>query len=147
MKNIILLIAGIVVTALLLTIPAQIFELFYYDTEFSNEMYNSHVYFTVALTVGASAWGLAAIFYYAINSVSFSRWYHWLIVLGASMAVSSVTSYIHITNVMEAMQIDFSIQAFHFAIIVAALTAVLFAVASFSIRWWSSNCRHTPFPE
>ena len=26
-------------------------------------------------------------------------------------------------------------------------TALLFIVASFSIRWWSSNCRHTPIPQ
>ena len=147
MKNSILLIIGLVVTALLLAVPTQVFELFYYDTEFSNEMYNNHLYFTVALTVSVTAWGLSGIFYYAINSVSFSRWYHWLIVLGASMAVSSVTCYLHITNVMEAMQIDFSIQAFHFAVIVAVISAIMFAVASFAMRWWSSNCRHTPFPE
>ena len=24
---------------------------------------------------------------------------------------------------------------------------VLFVIASFAMRWWSSNCRHTPIPE
>jgi len=25
--------------------------------------------------------------------------------------------------------------------------AVLYIIASYSMRWWSSNCRHTPLPQ
>ena len=43
MKNGILLIGGIAISVLMLVFPAQIFESLFYDTEFSNEMYNSHL--------------------------------------------------------------------------------------------------------
>ena len=147
MKNGILLIGGIVISVLMLIFPAQIFETMFYDTEFSNEMYNNHLYFSNAIIVVGTAWGLAAVFYYLINSVSFSRWYHWATMLGCAMAVSAVISYSHITSTMEQMQLYFGVPAFHFALCEAMIEGIFFIIASFAMRWWSSNCRHTPFPE
>ena len=79
-KNLILLIAGLVITLVFLIFSTKIFESLYYEREFSNEMYNQNLYFVVAIVTAIIAWASAGIFYYAINSVSFSRWYHWLIV-------------------------------------------------------------------
>ena len=28
-----------------------------------------------------------------------------------------------------------------------SVAAVTFVIASYSMRWWSSNCRHTPIPQ
>jgi hypothetical protein len=74
------MIAGAVVTLLFLLFPAPVFELGYYEREFSNEMYNEHLYLIVAVVTAVVAWGAAGIFYYVVNSVSFSRWYPWLLV-------------------------------------------------------------------
>ena len=79
MKNTILLIAGLVITLLFLILSTPIFENLYYEREFSNEMYNQNLYLVVAVVTALIAWAAAGIYYYAINSVSFSRWYHWLI--------------------------------------------------------------------
>lgn len=147
MKNSILLICGLVITLVLFIFQAPIFEGFYFDNEFSNDMYNLHLYIVNTLITAISAWGFAAIFYYVVNSVSFSRWYHWLIMLAVSVVVCATASYFYITGAMEAEQLDYSVQAFHFTLATALVEAILFIVASFSIRWWSSNCRHTPFPE
>lgn len=147
MKNKILLLLGVIVTAVVLIVPDHLFEALYFDNEFSNEMYNSHLYLDTALIAAATAWVLAAAYYYLINSVSFSRWYHWLIVLAVAAVVCPTAVYLHVTSVMEEMQLDFSLQAFRFALTVALVEVVLFVAASFAIRWWSTNCRHTPFPE
>lgn len=147
MKNSILLAIGLIVTAAAIALSDTLFEALYFDNEFSNEMYNSHLYFTNILIVAITAWGLAAIYYYIINSVSFSRWYHWLMVLAATVVICSIASYFHITGTMEEMQLNFEHQAFHFVLTEAFVEAAMFVIASFSIRWWSSNCRHTPFPE
>jgi hypothetical protein len=48
-----LLIAGAVVTLLFLIFPEPVFELGYYEREFSNEMYNEHLYLIVAVV---TAW-------------------------------------------------------------------------------------------
>ena len=147
MKNSILLAIGLIVTAAAIALSDTLFEALYFDNEFSNEMYNSHLYFTNILIVAITAWGLAAIYYYIINSVSFSRWYHWLMVLAAAVMIRPIASYFHITGTMEEMQLNFEHQAFHFVLTEAFVEAAMFVIASFSIRWWSSNCRHTPFPE
>lgn len=147
MKNSILLTIGLIVTAAAIALSDTLFEALYFDNEFSNEMYNSHLYFTNILIVAITAWGLATIYYYIINSVSFSRWYHWLMVLAAAAVICPIASYFHITGTMEEMQLNFEHQAFHFVLTEAFVEAAMFVIASFSIRWWSSNCRHTPFPE
>jgi undecaprenyl pyrophosphate phosphatase UppP len=146
-KNFILLIIGAVITLLFLVFSTKIFEMLYYERQFSNEMYNQNLYFVVAVITALIAWGLAGIFYYAINSVSFSRWYHWLVVLGVAVVLTSVVNYIYPNNIFSADGLDFTAQLFSFCVVNAALEAVLFIVASFSMRWWSSNCRHTPIPE
>ena len=84
-KNTILLIAGIVVTLLFLLFATPLFESLFYEREFSNEMYSVNLYFVVSIVSVLVAWSFAGIFYYVINSVSFSRWYHWLIVQIAAM--------------------------------------------------------------
>ena len=146
-KNMILLITGAVLTVLFLIFSTPLIESLYYEREFSNEMYNENMYLLVAIVTALAAWLLAAVYYYVINSVSFSRWYHWLMVLGVACVVAPVINYIYPNNVFDSLGLDFSSQLFSFCIVDVLLEAVLFIVASFSIRWWSSNCRHTPIPE
>ena len=146
-KNLILLIAGLVITLLFLVFSTQVFESLYYEREFSKEMYNQNLYFVVAIVTTVIAWASAGIFYYAINSVSFSRWYHWLVVLGVAVVLSAVVNYIYPNNIFSSDGVDFSAQLFSFCVVNMAVEAVLFIIASFSMRWWSSNCRHTPIPE
>jgi Na+-driven multidrug efflux pump len=146
-KNTILLITGLIITLLFLVFSTKIFESLYYEREFSNEMYNQNLYFVVAIVTAIIAWVAAGIFYYAINSVSFSRWYHWLTVLGVAVILSAVVNYIYPNNIFSGDGLDFSAQLFSFCVVNVAVEAVLFIVASFSMRWWSSNCRHTPIPE
>ena len=90
---------------------------------------------------------MAAIYYYVVNSVSFSRWFHWLIVLGVASVAAPVTSFVICNNAFTAEGYDFSAQLGGFCVVDLAVEAVLFVVASFAMRWWSSNCRHTPIPE
>ena len=146
-KNLILLIAGLVITLVFLIFSTKIFESLYYEREFSNEMYNQNLYFVVAIVTAIIAWASAGIFYYAINSVSFSRWYHWLVVLGVAVVLYAVINYIYPNNIFTSDGFDFSAQLFSFCIVNLAVEAVLFIIASFSMRWWSSHCRHTPIPE
>ncbi len=147
MKNSILLIGGAVLTLLFIIFPAPVFELGYYEREFSNEMYNENLYFIVAVVSAVVAWGAAALFYYIINSVSFSRWYHWLIMLGVASVLAPIINYIYPNNIFSDLGYDFSARLFSFCVIDFVVTAILFIIASFAMRWWSANCRHTPIPE
>ena len=143
----VLLVTGALLSLLLVVFAAQVFELLYYEREFSNEMFNQGNYTTVALLAVGVAWVLAAVFYYAVNSVSFSRWYHWLIVLAVAAMTVPVVVYVWLGGQFAGDGLDFSGQLFSFSLMAMLVEVVIFTVASFSMRWWSSNCRHTPFPE
>ena len=141
------MVAGAVITLLYLLLGSSLYEALYYEREFSNEMYNENLYFMVSVVTILVAWSFAAIYYYVINSVSFSRWYHWLLVLVAACVAAPVINFTYPNSVFRALGYDFSAQLFGFCMVDLAIEAVLFVVVSFAIRWWSSNCRHTPIPE
>lgn len=144
MKNSILLIGGALLTLLFIISPSMVFELVDGESEFANEMYNENFYLIVAIISAGMAWVGAALFYYVINSVSFSRWYHWLVVLLAVAVLSTFSGYFYLSGVLS---VDYGAKLLTFCLLNFAVTSVLFIVASFAIRWWSSNCRHTPIPE
>lgn len=146
-KNLFLPAAGVALTLGFLASCTGIFETLYYDNEFSNEMYNLHLYLPVAFLLVAWGWGAAALFYYVVNSVSFSRWYHWLLTLVLTSGAATASCYAYTSNCLADAGMNFNAQLAGFSIIMAMLEAILFTIGSFSMRWWSSNCRHTPFPE
>ena len=147
MKNSIMFILGIVISLLFLVFPSPILEWFYDDNEFSNAMWNESLYFIAALATVGVAWLMALGFYYVIDSVRFSRWYHWLIMAGAAAIISPILVYILIDYVLSSGGYDLSTQLFNFCMRDVLIELMLFVVVSFSIRWWSVNCRHTPIRE
>ncbi|MGI6223637.1 MAG: hypothetical protein ACOYJG_08510 [Prevotella sp.] len=147
-KYTIYLITGLVATIVLLLLSGTILDaMFSGQTEFANEMYNNNLYRMTTLFSVIYAWVLAGVFYYVINSVSFSRWYHWLIVLAIACVVSSITTYTYCDGIFTDDGVDYSDQLFGFAMTNLLVEALFFIIASYSMRWWSSNCRHTPIPE
>lgn len=146
-KNFILLFLGIVISVLFLVFSAVVMESIYYEREFSNEMYNQSLYIVVAIIDVVVAWALAGLFYYVVNSVLFSRWYHWLLIAIIASAAASVAAWMSCNRVFIEDNIDFSTQLTIFSFVNSLIEFVLFTIVSFSVRWWSSNCRHTPIPE
>lgn len=149
-KNAILLIGGVILSLLFIMLSNDIYpELIcpFYNADFDNEMYDGGFYFETAAIGVFLAWAFAAVFYYLVNSVSFSRWYHWLIVLGVNSVVLALASYFLPDATFYDNGFDFGGQLFRFSLLNIVVGAVLFVISSFSIRWWSSNCRHTPIPE
>lgn len=147
MKQSILLIGGAILTLLFILFAAPVFEALYSEREFSNEMYNQGIYLPVSIILALTAWGAAGVFYYVINSVRFSRWYHWLLLLVAVAILTPLATNAYADGIFTDDGYSFSHQLTSFGMISALIEAALFTVASFAMRWWSSNCRHTPFPE
>ncbi|MDD7317769.1 MAG: hypothetical protein SOZ80_07920 [Prevotella sp.] len=147
MKNGIFLIAGLVITVLYIFFSMQIYELMYYEAEFSQAMCDENMYLAVALITSGVAWAVAAIYYYAINSVGFARWYHWLIFLGIAVLLAAITDFVYPDSVFSEYDYEYTPQLIHFSLLNIIVEAVIFIVASYSMRWWSSNCRHTPIPQ
>ncbi len=147
MKNGIFLITGLVITILYIVFSMQIYEILYYETEFSQAMYEENMYLAVALITSILAWAVAAIYYYAINSVTFARWYHWLIFLGITVLFATTATFVYPNSVFNEYDYEYTMQLIHFSFLNIMVEVVLFIVASYAMRWWSSNCRHTPIPQ
>lgn len=147
MRQLILLFTGIILTILFMVFATDLFEMFYYEMQFSNEMYNNGLYFVASLSTAIIAWLCAAIFYYGINSVSFSRWYHWLVMLVIAGIIVTAINVLYLESVFSDNGIDFSKELAVFAAVNIIIECIIYTIASFSMRWWSTNCRHTPIPE
>lgn len=146
MRNkVIFLVLGAVISVLFWIFRVELYEAVYTVNGFSDQMFNSGAYGSVAAITIAMAWGLAAVYYYVINSVKFDRWYHWLAMLGITSVLTPVVCYIVVAHLLD--EFDYSTAEFTFEIYNILFTALTFVIASFSIRWWSSNCRHTPIPQ
>jgi len=151
MKHLVYLICGIVVTALFFFLSCtdsfNIYEVMYFSQGFNDKMYNLSMYPVIAAITIIVAWGGAAIYYYAINSVKFDRWYHWLAVMAVVVVLAPVICYIYNDSVFADNGIMYVGESIQFEMQTVLFAALLYIVASYSMRWWSSNCRHTPIPQ
>lgn len=151
MKQITYLIAGIVVTVIFFILSCSdgfnIYEQMYFNQGYNDKMFNLDMYPVIAAITILIAWGGAAIYYYAINSVKFDRWYHWLAVMAAVIVLAPVACYVYNDTVFANNGLAYVGESIQFEMQTVLFAAVLYIVASFSMRWWSSNCRHTPLPQ
>ncbi|MGM9804597.1 MAG: hypothetical protein ACI308_10530 [Muribaculaceae bacterium] len=144
-KHLIMLAAGIAIAILLLAMPTSIYEgIKYFDGGYSNELYNHGLYSTFAIITVTVAWVMAIIYYYVINSVKMDRWPHWLIMLILNVVISTALCVIANTRMLMANSLSYGNESLQMALIHVALALVMFVVASFAIKGWSSNCRHSP---
>ncbi|MDO4511700.1 MAG: hypothetical protein Q4B68_07790 [Bacteroidales bacterium] len=146
-KKGIYLISGIVATVLFCIFSTELYEGMFTAPGFSDAMYNHSIYPLVATITAAMAWVGAAIYYYAINSVRFARWWHWLCVLAIVTILAPIVCYLVNSSIFDEENLSYAAEMVSFQGVNLLFAAALFVVASFSMRWWSSNCRHTPFPQ
>ena len=145
--KVIFLVLGAVVSVLFWIFRVELYEAVYNVNGFSDQMYNTGAYGSVAAITVAMSWGMAAIYYYVINSVKFDRWYHWLAVLGVVAVLAPVICYIYNDTVFANNGLLYVGESIQFEMQTVIFAALLYIVASYSMRWWSSNCRHTPLPQ
>ena len=147
MKHLVYLGIGIVVTIVFFILSCSdgfnIYEQLFFNQGYNDKMFNLNMYPVIAAITIGLAWGGAAIYYYAINSVRFDRWWHWLAVMAVTVVLTPVACYLVAQAMLSGM--DYAHEAVQFQFYNLAVVAVLYVVASFSIKWWSSNCRHSPF--
>ncbi len=143
MKDWMYLLAGVIITVLYLVFATPIYELMYYDAEFSNEMYNENMYFVVAVTTSLIAWGIAILYYWIIDYLD--RWYHWILAFILSVACTPVVTFVYPDSTFSEINLDYSTQLGNFAIVNIVIGIILFLVASFSVKNLSSHCSATPF--
>ncbi len=151
MKHLGYLITGIVVTVIFFILSCtdgfNIYEVIYYTPGYSDQMHNLSVYPVIAAITILVTWGGAAIYYYAINSVKFDRWYHWLAVMAVVAVLTPVVCLMYNNSVFSGYGFEYTSASVMFEMQTVLFSVLLYIIASYSMRWWSSNCRHTPLPQ
>ena len=79
--------------------------------------------------------------------MKFDRWYHWLAVMGVVVVLAPVICYIYNDTVFANNGLTYIGESIQFEMQTVLFAALLYVIASYSMRWWSSNCRHTPLPQ
>ncbi|MCU0468307.1 MAG: hypothetical protein MUF58_06875 [Arcicella sp.] len=126
---------------------APIYEFFYYGVPFSDDLYQNELYVPLGLFLIFFSLAMVFTFYYWINRPSFSRWYHWGIMLGINMIFQFGFAVIIPQNKFIALGIEeYNSEYYNFGLSVTLMALLMFVLFSFMLRWWSTNCRQTPFP-
>lgn len=96
-------------------------------------------------------WIMAVVFYYVVNSVHFDRWWHWLVMLAITVCMTVWADWYFMSGKFAVREAGLGEMYSSYMLAVsgwnALFSAAVFTAVSFGIRWWSSNCRHTPFPQ
>jgi|GEM_PF-299048 len=144
MRREILLVVGIVLTALYIIFAPQFYESCYYSQGFSDWMYNQNMYLIVAIVVVLVAWILAFLYYKVIDNISLSKWYHWLIFFVIAVLLAPAVNIVYPNSVSTEEGQEFMADLQNFAIINVAVTAVFFCIASAALCGFSTNCKYVP---
>jgi hypothetical protein len=125
---------------------AGIYEKFFYSSPFSDDVYQEGIYGPLGIIAFVGALVMMAIFYYIINRPSFSRWYHWLIILGIHFAMQYGICILQTKPKFSELKLEYGSEYWTFAFMHAFFATLLFIGFSFLFRWWSKNCKRTPIP-
>ena len=153
------LIIGLIISLLFIIFGGAIYQLLY----LGNPMFTENLFdfrdllrsksWTINLSIITVAipWAMAIIYYYVINSVHFDRWWHWCIVWVIISPVTAIIGYKYLTMSMNSLEpgLAFAYEDLNSILAVwnCLLSGLFFIIASYSCRWWSNNCRHTPIPQ
>jgi hypothetical protein len=133
---------------------ANLYELFglTYLGDFSNDMYSEGFYIPIGMVMFASIIVIGILYYYVINHPRWNRWFWWLSIGLILAIVNSIVAWI----MADSMLVKFYEQAemimpygmaefLPFCVMAGCLTLFFYFVFSFIIKWWSRNCKHSPF--
>ena len=130
---------------------ANWYELLAYFEGFSDDMYNQNLYIIIGLCMVLIPVAVLAIYYYAVNSVKFAKWWHWLLLIvilcAINFGIACNTSYNELLYLYEQQNkgLPYGAEFVGFSLINVLWTFIVSFVWSMIIKWGSQNCRRTPF--
>lgn len=132
---------------------ARLYELLSFFDGFSDDMYSNNLYLPIGLCMILIPIVCLAVYYYVVNAVKYSKWWHWLIFVLILCGINFGIAYgISFQNIHD-MYIDLNTEpdyglatcCFSFSMINVFWCFLVSFVWSMIIKWGSTNCRRTPF--
>ncbi len=128
---------------------ANYYEFFYTQTSnnFSTTLYDLGLYGTIGIVTILVALAVMAIFYFAINSSRFNKWYHWLLFMGITFTIVFLFTYLHPKGIaLDEGYDEIGDNLFlMFGLINGLVASVYYFALSALFKRWSTNCSTTPF--
>ena len=132
---------------------ANWYELLGFFEGFSDDMFDNSLYFPIGLCMVLIPIVLLTMYYYVLNSVKFSKWWHWLllvvIICVINFCIAFGISYRNISDLYmdqnTAPSYALGTCCFSFSMINVLWSFVVSFVWSMIIKRGSTNCRRTPF--
>jgi hypothetical protein len=92
----------------------------------------------------------ALFYYYVLNHPRFNRWWSWLIVMAAVGLINLFIGYgMTMSDVVNGLvPFENNITGFNcwmFGVANFLMSSLFYFIISFIIKWWSRNCKHSPF--
>ncbi|MBO4738584.1 MAG: hypothetical protein J5606_03380 [Bacteroidales bacterium] len=110
------------------------------NSDIAGGIVESNYFFPVCLGMVLISIAIMTVYYYAVNSVRWSKWFHWLILVGIiciiNFGIAFSCSFSESGDVLDSVSFGFSN---------AVLSFVVSFIWSLIIKWGSSACRRTPF--
>lgn len=123
----------------------------------------SMLYNTIGVIAIVISLAMVLIYYYVINHPRFQKWWNWLIVLlfnstinlfiGYAWCINDLNNgyiadtlcYLRDENVEIVGYLITAGDCWGFGIANFIVSAIFFIIFSFSLKWWSSNAKYSPF--
>lgn len=130
---------------------ANLYELFGdVNLEISKIMEEKGFYSPIFIFMLVSVIVISLIYYYP-GHPRINRWYHWLLINLGACILNFIVTWIITSDNIVAIYKEFNIKYpewtnyFTLGSIAFFWTFVFFFIFSFIIKWWSRNCKHSPF--
>lgn len=125
---------------------SSLYEKFYFTSPFCDDIYQYGLYGILGTIALIGALVMMTVFYYIINRPSFSRWYHWLIVLGIHFVLQFGICFLETKSKFTKSDLEYHEEYWTFGFMHAVFATILYIIFSFLFRWGSKNCKRTPIP-
>jgi membrane-associated phospholipid phosphatase len=125
---------------------ARLYEAFYNHPPFSDDLFQENVYMPLGILLLSGAVLMVLLFYYGINRPSFSRWYHWMIILAIHFGIQYGLAVVIPKNILGKLNLQYGSEYWTFALMHSIMATLCYILFSFLLRWWSKNCNRTPIP-
>jgi hypothetical protein len=124
---------------------APLFEFFHYSVPFSDDLYQEGLYSSLGLSGILLSLLLAIAFYFIINRPSFSRWYHWLIILLVNFVFAFVIGLVLPQAKFTSLGIEYELSEYiMFGLKNAIISTLFFILWTYCLKWWYGNAKGTP---
>lgn len=133
---------------------ANLFEFWggFYLGDFSNDMYQNGYYLPIFFIILIISFFSVILFYYGINHPRYNRWWHWLLHNVCTGVIISIFTALYSSDAIIGYYAENGMESpyswtnyFTLSLISFFWSLIIFFIFSFMFKWWSINCKHSPF--